>query len=93
MVRIRESDEDKRSPPPGAIHFTVFDAKSRSGGNASNDALLQQLTQKGRVAGLKIDQSALAYRQSGRARYYGSKNLIDYLSRTVVLRWTHKIDA
>lgn len=92
-MKINIAHLRERSTSGGWIDYAVFDAKSSSGGNSSNDALLQQLTQKARIAGLNIDQSALAYRQSGRARYYGSKNLVDHLSRTGVPHWTHKIDA
>ena len=77
----------------GWIDFAIFDAQSNSGTNSDNDTLLHQLTVKARASGLKIDQSALAYSQNGRIRFYGDKNLVDYLSRSGVPRWTHQIDA
>lgn len=92
-MKINVAHLRERSTSGGWIDFSVFDAKSSSGGNSANDALLEQLTQRARTAGLKIDQSALAYRQGGRTRYFGSKNLVGYLSRSGVPRWTHKIDA
>ena len=89
-MKINVAHLRDRSTSGGWIDFAIFDAKPSSGGN---DALLAQLTQKARAAGLKVDQSALAYRQGGRTRYFGSKNLVDHLSRSGVPRWTHKIDA
>jgi len=77
----------------GWINFAVFDAKSSSGTNADNSALLAELTAKARVSGLKIDQSALAYKQAGKNRFYGDKNLVDYLSHYGVPRWTHEVDV
>ena len=85
LAHIRE-----RSTTGGYIDFAVFDAKSTSG---NNDALLQQLTAKARAAGLKIDQSALAYTQNGRLQFFGSKNLVNFLSKSGLPRWTHEIDA
>lgn len=84
LAHIRE-----RSTSGGYIDFAVFDARSTSGDNAT---LLAQLTAKARVSGLKIDQSALAYSQNGRIKFYGSKNLVDYLARSGLPRWTHEVD-
>lgn len=88
LAHIRE-----RSTSGGWVDFAVFDAKSTSGTNSDNAALLSDLTAKGRASGLKIDQSALAFSQAGRIRFYGDKKLVDYLSRKGVPRWTHKIDV
>lgn len=89
LAHIRE-----RSTSGGAIDFAVFEAKSSSGSTSDNGALLAQLTAKARAAGLKIDQSALAFRQNGRIQFFGSKHLVDHLARHAgVPNWTHKIDA
>lgn len=88
MAHIRE-----RSTSGGYIDFAVFDARSNSGSESDNSVLLSQLTSKARASGLKIDQSALAFKQNGRIKFYGSKNLVDYLSKNGVPHWTHKIDA
>jgi hypothetical protein len=74
----------------GWIDFAVFDAKASSGNNA---AVLQDLTIRARQSGLKVDQSALAYSEGGGIKFYGSKNLVDFLSRSGVPRWTHEIDV
>lgn len=88
MAHLRE-----RSTSGSWINFAVFDAKSNSGGKLENAQLLSSLRMKAQATGLKIDQSALAYRENGRINFYGSKNLVDYLSRCGLPRWTHKIEA
>lgn len=88
VAHIRE-----RSTSGGAIDFAVFEAKSNSGSDSDNGTLLSQLTMSARAAGLKVDQSALAYSYNGRIKFYGSKNLVDYLSNSGVPNWTHKIDV
>ena len=92
-MKINVAHLRERSTSGGWIDFAVFDAKSHSGSKSDNEALLQQLTIKARLAGLKIDQSALAYNQNGRPKFYDSKNLVDYLSNNGVPGWTHDIDA
>lgn len=73
----------------GWINFAVFDAKSTSG---NNDVLLSQLTANARASGLQVDQSALAYLSGGRIRFYGDRNLVDYLAKSWNPHWTHTID-
>lgn len=75
----------------GHIDFAVFDAKSNSDCAGDNDALLAELTRKAQLQGLKIDQSALAYKSGARAKFYGDESLVSYLSRTGVPRWTHTL--
>ena len=87
LAHIRE-----RSTTGGYIDFAVFDAKSSSGSDSDNGRLLAQLTTKARVSGLKVDQSALAYNYNGSIRFYGTKNLVDYLSGNGLPNWTHTID-
>lgn len=88
MAHLRE-----RAAAGGWINFAIFDARSTSGTNSDNADLLHQLTIKARSQGLKIDQSALAFSQSGRIMFYGSKHLVDYLSKGWAPQWTHTIDA
>lgn len=83
----------ERSTSGGWINFAVFGAKSTSGSDSDNAEVLAELTTKARMSGLKIDQSALAYTHCGRVRFYGSRNLVDYLSGYGVPNWTHTIDA
>lgn len=85
MAHLRE-----RSTSGGWINFSVFDAKATSG---NNDELLYQLTQAARASGLRIDQSALAYKSSGQIQFYGDKILVKYLSKNWRPHWTHTIDV
>lgn len=84
MAHLRE-----RSTSGSWINFAIFDAKSTNG---DNDGLLHQLTQSARAAGLQVDQSALAFKSGGRIRFYGDKNLVAYLAKVGIPRWTHQID-
>ena len=45
------------------------------------------------MAGYKIDQSALAFVEDGRLRFYGTENLVEFLSKNGLPQWTHWIDA
>lgn len=87
MAHLRE-----RSTSGGWINFVVFDARSRSGSSMDNQNLLSDLIGKARAAGLKVNQAALAYKRGSRIEFFGSKNLVAYLSRRGIPRWTHKID-
>jgi hypothetical protein len=90
-MKINLAHLRERSTSGGWINFVVFDAKSSSG-DSGNPTLLAQLTARARASGLRVDQSALAYSQHGRIRFYGTKTLVDYLSRSGVPGWTHTID-
>lgn len=93
-MKINLAHIRKRSTSGGPIDFVVFDAKPTSGGDAGKAALLSQLTDKARASGLKVDQAALAYSQGGRTQFYGTKNLVDHLSRNgLPPRWTHEINV
>jgi len=85
LAHIRE-----RSTTGSWINFVVFDAKSTTN---NNNKLLAQLTTKARNSGLKVDKSALAYRKNGRLEFYGTKDLVQYLSRSGLPQWTHTIDV
>ena len=87
MAHLRE-----RSTSGGWIDFAVFDARSTTGTAADNAGLLAQLTASARASGLKVDQSALAFVENGRPKFYGDRNLVDHLSTAGVPRWTHTVD-
>lgn len=91
-MRIRFAHLREHSVSGGWVNFAVFEAKSISGSNSDNSTLLAQLTSKVRVMGLRVDQSALAFNQSGTVRFYGTKNLVGYLARNGISHWTHTID-
>lgn len=88
LAHIRE-----RSTSGSWIDFAVFDAHATTNTDAANAEVLAQLTTKARMSGLKIDQSALAFNENGRLKFYGTKNLVSYLSNNGLPRWTHAIDA
>jgi hypothetical protein len=90
-MQINLAHLKEKSTSGGWLSVAIFDAKSNSG---NNSALLYQLVEKARAAGLKVDKAALAFRQNGRTQFYGDKNLVNVLSRRGgVSQWTHKIDV
>lgn len=91
-MRINFAHIREKSTSGGWIDFAVFDARSSSGSTQGNSEVLAQLTNKARMAGYKIDQSALAYNESGQLKFYGTPNLVDYLSKRGLPTWTHYID-
>jgi hypothetical protein len=90
MTRINFAHLRERSTTGGWIDFAVFDAKPTI--SSERDALLYRLTATARRSGLKIDKSALAFRENGRNVFYGAQDLVQYLSRIGVPGWTHHLD-
>ena len=87
FAHIRE-----RSTNGGWINFAVFEARAISGTTQGNAEVLARLTNKARSAGLKVDQSALVYRENGMNKFYGTPNLVKYLSKSGVPSWTNTIE-
>ena len=81
----------ERSTSGGDINFAVFEASSNSNSSTAKSAVLADLTVRARRSGLRVDQSALAFMENGRLRFYGSKNLVDYLARGWIPHWTHTL--
>ena len=77
----------------GWVNFAVFDARSSSGTTSANSELLEQLTARARANQLRIDQSALAFSGNGRIQIFGSKHLVEFLSRSGLPRWTHTLNV
>lgn len=92
-MKINFAHIRERSTSGGSIDFAVFEARTTSGSEADNAQVLADLTAKARLAGRKIDQSALAFTQNGRLMFYGTKNLVDYLSKRGLPQWTHSISV
>ena len=83
----------ERAVNGGWINFIVFDACSNTRSSNDNNLLLQQLTLSAKRNGLKVNQSALAFQSNGRIQFYGSSNLVDYLSKNFNgITWTHTLD-
>ncbi len=89
-MKINLAHLRERSTSGGYIDFAVFEAKSNGGDNA---AALSQLTLEARSSGLKIDKSALAFMQNGRITFFGTPDLVEYLSKSGAPQWTHQIDV
>ena len=92
-MKINFAHLRERATNGGWINFAVFEADARSNTSSSRDEALANLTAKARLSGLRVDQSALAFVESGRPTFYGSKHLVDYLSRMGVPRWTHSMSV
>lgn len=90
MQKINLAHIRERSTTGSWINFVVFDAKSTTN---NNEKLLVQLTSQARANGLKVDKSALAYTRNGRLEFYGTKDLVQYLSKSGLPQWTHSIDV
>lgn len=73
------------------INFAVFAADAPSHSNRARDQLLGQLAVEARQSGLRVDKAALAYSQGGRTSFYGTPDLVRYLSTHGVSQWTHTL--
>jgi hypothetical protein len=91
-MRINYAHLRERSTSGGSIDFAVFEARSTSGTDSANSEVLARLTAKARAAGQKIDQSALAFQEAGRIKFFGDRKLVEYLTKAGVPRWTHTIN-
>jgi hypothetical protein len=91
-MRINYAHLRERSTSGGWIDFAVFEARAANGTDSGNAQVLARLTAKARAAGQKIDQSALAFQEHGRIKFYGDRKLVEYLSKAGVPRWTHTIN-
>lgn len=92
MTKIEFAHLRDRSANGGWINYAVFNAKSRAGNSTDNQALLGTLTARARASGLRVDQSALAFKQNGRIQFYGNRNLVRFLSQNFRhISWTHSL--
>lgn len=92
-MRVNFAHVRERARSGGWINFAVFDARASSGSSSDNRQLLTQLTAQARSANLRVDQSALAFMANGRLQFFGSPNLVDYLSRSGLPQWTHSFNV
>ena len=75
------------------INFAVFAADANDRTNAGRQQLLGQLVAKARSNKLRVDKAALAFREAGHTTYFGTPDLVKYLSSRGVGRWTHTLDV
>jgi hypothetical protein len=73
------------------IDFAVFAADASVSSNPARDELLSDLVIAARQRGLKIDKAALAFRSGGRTTFFGTPDLVRFLSKLGMPRWTHSI--
>jgi hypothetical protein len=92
-MRINFAHIRHPSTNAGTIDYAVFDAKANSNTTEAKQSVLFQLTQAARSAGHKIDQSAIAYSESGQIQFFGDKNLVNFLSKNGLPQWTHWIET
>ena len=92
-MKIKFAHLKERSTNGSYISFVVFDVATRTKSNADNDEVLTQLTSMVRAQGLRVDQSALQYRRGSKLEFYGSRNLVKYLSKHGVSHWTHSMSV
>ena len=88
FAHLRES-----STNGGWINFAVFEADANSRIGSARADVLHNLTMKARLSGLKVEQSALVFSEYGQIKFYGSPNLVEYLSNYGVPHWTHSMDV
>jgi hypothetical protein len=74
------------------IDFAVLNANAADRTDSARNRLLSELSMRARNAGLKVDAAALAYEENGRVRFYGSKNVVEYLSRGGVPHWNKTLN-
>ena len=76
----------------GSVNAAVFGADAVTRLDKDRGILLADLTKHARTNGLRVDRSALMWRQGGRIRFYGDRQLVRYLeSNWPNLPWNHKI--
>lgn len=74
------------------VDFAIFDAKTESGSEEDNLELLNGLILKAiELENLKIDQAALMFEKNGEVRFYGSNDLVNYISKVGFKKWTHTL--
>lgn len=75
------------------INFAVFAVDAIDQTNAGRGRVLADLTSRVRRQGLRVDKSALAFTEFGRLTFYGTKDLVDYLSSGWTPHWTHTLNT
>lgn len=75
------------------MSFAVFAADATDHTSAGRQRLLGRLVAKARGNNLRVDKAALVFQEAGRTRYFGTPDLVRYLSSSGVGRWTHTLDV
>ena len=64
------------------VDVAVFDAKPNIDSDSYRQELLTSLTSRARLAGLRVEKSALAYVHLGQLMFYGTPDLVQYLQNS-----------
>ncbi len=75
------------------IDFAVFDADSTCRSSSGRANILADLTARACLSGLRVEKSALAFMEFGKVTFFGTPDLVKYLSSGWVPCWTHSLDA
>jgi hypothetical protein len=75
------------------ISFAVFAADARTGSADDRRALLNDLARRARRNGMRVDKAALVLEDCGRRTYFGTPDLVRYLSSHGVSCWTHTLEV
>jgi hypothetical protein len=75
------------------INFAVFAADANDRTNSGRQRLLGQLVARARRLNLRVDKAALAFDEGGRTKFFGTRDLVRFLSSSGVPRWTHTLDV
>ena len=74
------------------VNCAVFAADAPSRTPQDRHALLGRLVMAARMQRLRVEKAALAYQAGGRMRFFGTRDLANYLaSAGGVRRWTHTL--
>lgn len=92
-MKINFAHLRERATNGGDVNFAVFEARANSNSDTARAEVLADLTARAKNSGLRVDQSALAFAENGRIKFYGTKTLVDYLSRGWTSHWTHQLSV
>jgi alanine-alpha-ketoisovalerate/valine-pyruvate aminotransferase len=74
------------------IDFAVFGADARTHGSTDRADLLNRLVTTARIdLRWNIDKAALAFTQGGQVTFYGTPDLVKFLSASGLPAWTHTV--
>lgn len=75
-----------------SVNFAVFGVDAPSRSSEDRDELLVRLILAARSTGMRVDKAALACGSGSRAMFYGTPDLVRFLSQLGgVPRWTHTL--
>lgn len=75
------------------INCAIFDAKPLSPTEEAHEELLADLVQRARANDLRVDKAALAYASGRQIKYWGHRDLAQFLANNGPPRWTHYLDV